>query len=346
MSDASDIPARYQIAEAGFGAMMERHGFKLVPNARCHWRRDGDRVTWRVAIYHLTVMGADDGYWFDINVGVHIHGLDEAYSKLGKGPLSETMRGTRAKMHSSGSMISSVIHYEKIRYEHETYGRKSRLGKFLYHLHPVERPVFREWMDLPCLSPVPHQDYFAFNLREHDVNWLAGQISDLFEKHEIPLIEMQNSIRAYYEVVYGPKSGMTDLTDEERYLMAYLAGDLDFFHQMAREQFATDKKSFEEIRAELREERRKRSKDSFDYAKEHQLTEDEHVIVDWLADKAWNRQVLNKLRTLDLPVKDPGIDFSLLEKAERDWGERDHPDIETRQKLKAQGIDWTLPYRS
>ncbi|WP_416898045.1 MAG: hypothetical protein ACMVY4_21810 [Minwuia sp.] len=46
MSGSADKPAHVQVAEAGFGDMVERHGFRRVGKA--HWRLDGDGI-----VHHL-----------------------------------------------------------------------------------------------------------------------------------------------------------------------------------------------------------------------------------------------------------------------------------------------------
>ena len=46
MSASSEKPAHVQVAEAGFGEVVQRHGFRRV--AKAHWRLDGDGI-----VHHL-----------------------------------------------------------------------------------------------------------------------------------------------------------------------------------------------------------------------------------------------------------------------------------------------------
>lgn len=45
MDRAEKNRIKAEIAAAGFGAMLERHGFQLVKRSKSHWRLDGDRIT-------------------------------------------------------------------------------------------------------------------------------------------------------------------------------------------------------------------------------------------------------------------------------------------------------------
>ncbi len=68
----TDSPPWQRVAEAGFGQAMEDCGFRKV--GRTMWRRDGDRIAWRVA---LTKGYADEPGSFRASYGGFVKEIDE-----------------------------------------------------------------------------------------------------------------------------------------------------------------------------------------------------------------------------------------------------------------------------
>lgn len=56
------------------------------------------------------------------------------------------------------------------------------------------------------------------------------------------------------------------------------------------------------------------------------------------------RALLKAAEICDFSFNDPGIDFQLLERAEKQFSPRYRPTLADARRMEAQGIDWTDGY--
>ncbi|MEC9346623.1 MAG: hypothetical protein VYB54_10365, partial [Pseudomonadota bacterium] len=93
-------PVWVQVADAGFGAAVEAHGFRRVGKAM--WRRDGGGLTWRIAL----VRAPDTPDAFLIRQGCAAIGLDDLVKTVSDRLPSERMTGTSFRVHSNIEIVS------------------------------------------------------------------------------------------------------------------------------------------------------------------------------------------------------------------------------------------------
>lgn len=338
------------IAGAGLGALLERHGFQLVPRSKTHWRLDGDRITWRVSIHYWErchrddQFGEPDGHWVNVASGIYFDGLSEWLDRLPykyDRPHHSILPGTGAKAHLAGLLSDDIVGAEKQRFRKEV-GPQTRLGKFLYHLHPFEHVTFNEWFDVPDMKKPYNKDYYYLLLKEGDVAGFGQRLATLFEKYGLPETQEVRTLEDGYRRWYGPESPMARHMTTESLVMAKLADDHAFIQKIAEKEFERASVRFEELKATLHD----RIDVNSPTASKREMNDNEWATLHRLTRLGLARLFLEVTRVLELDIRNPGIDFDPIDLADRDWGEKDYvPDLDTRRKFKAEGNDWTMRYR-
>ena len=256
MIDWSNSPPPWQlVAEAGFGRAMEDCGFRKV--GRTLWRRDGDRIAWRVA---LTKGYADQPGSFRASYGGFVREIDELVKLYNPKRSMERMEGTSVPYHLGSTLGDDLIH---------------ELGE--KELHPWRRKWQAErnsrsgwrgfWKDLiDPIPPIPNVDFseipffekvgmsyhqWAFVIREeHQVAKVTDLLLDNFHKHALPWMQQ----RLDFDMAYPRRWGPSDYNrnsgaywEPEYYAAAKLAGDQAWILEMAEKAFSMARTNLAEV---------------------------------------------------------------------------------------------------
>ena len=256
MIDWSNSPPPWQlVAEAGFGRAMEDCGFRKV--GRTLWRRDGDRIAWRVA---LTKGYADQAGSFRASYGGFVREIDELVKLYNPKRSMERMEGTSVPYHLGSTLGDDLIH---------------ELGE--KELHPWRRKWQAErnsrsgwrgfWKDLiDPIPPVPNVDFseipffekvgmsyhqWAFVIREeHQVAKVTDLLLDNFHKRALPWMQQRLDFDMAYPRYWGPSDcnrNSNAYLDPEYYAAAKLAGDQDWILEMSGEAFSMARTNLAEV---------------------------------------------------------------------------------------------------
>ncbi len=256
MIDWSNSPPPWQlVAEAGFGKAMEDCGFRKV--GRTLWRRDGDRIAWRVA---LTKGYADQQGSFRASYGGFVREIDELVKLYNPKRSMERMEGTSVPYHLGGTLGDDLIH---------------ELGE--KELHPWRRKWQAErnsrsgwrgfWKDLiDPIPPIPNVDFseipffekvgmsyhqWAFVIREeHQVAEVTDLLLGNFHKRALPYMQQRLDFDMAYPKYWGPRDynrTSNAYLDPEYYAAAKLAGDQAWILEMAEKAFSQARTNFAEV---------------------------------------------------------------------------------------------------
>ena len=260
MNAAEEKQIRIEIAANGFGEAVERHGFRKV--GATHWRRDGDEVTWRVALVPAGYKRSPG--CFHAVMGGLVHGLDELGAKVDGKPLSSPIQGLSARAHihrNVGQNLYGDYHLgtwdpfdddlpERIRHP-ETLRRKYR-GRKIWKLPEGLRmfragQVIRHWKELSSTSST-----FAFQTDGHDVTDVAQTVACYFEIFFVPSILRWTIFENVYEDFYGSDAPFFWPYNElENICAAIMAGDLDRISELIRPKLVEAVRSDEDMAEEF-----------------------------------------------------------------------------------------------
>ncbi|MDF1721583.1 MAG: hypothetical protein P1U65_12980, partial [Minwuia sp.] len=172
MADETDIKAWHRVADAGFGDIVMRHGFRKV--GKSMWRRDGDRVQWRVAI---TKGYPNDPNSFCVVYGGRVDGLAELVKSYDPKRRFDRLPGTSVRRDAGGDLDAELLHEQiEARKANHPYERKKgwrRLKQLMFE--PPEEKFDMSYVEVPFCDV----DRYASTYRAFDTT--RGDISDIAE---------------------------------------------------------------------------------------------------------------------------------------------------------------------
>ncbi|GJL88542.1 MAG: hypothetical protein DHS20C03_22510 [Minwuia thermotolerans] len=312
----SGIKPWHLVADAGFGAAMEECGFRKV--GRSMWRRDGDRIAWRVALtkgYAGTPGSFRDGY------GGFVKEVDELVKLYDPKRSLERMEGTSVPMHLGSALSDNLIRelrekeFEPWRrkWQAERINRTGLLGILKDFIKPIPPSPDVDFSEVPFLENVgPSSLDWAFVVRtEAEVSEIAQQLIRIWHQAAMPWIEDRLDFGQAYPRTWGPDSPGTRyycFENPEFYAAAKLAGDQAWINEMARRAFAQAPKSIDEVWKDCRK------RDLFDQP--HVVSGEvkpETIVRNRLIGKfssAVKAMAIADALSIDIPECD--VDFSLL----------------------------------
>jgi|GEM_PF-5988787 len=261
MIDWSSGPPPWQrVAEAGFGQAMEDCGFRKV--GRTMWRRDGDRIAWRVV---LTKGYAYEPGSFRASYGGFVKEIDELVKLYNPKRSMERMEGTSVPLHLGSTLVDDLItelrekEHEpwRCKWEAEQNSRSGWKGFWKDLIDPIPPKPDVDFSEVPFLENVgPSSLDWAFVVRtETDVREVTELLLRNFHKGALPWMQE----RLDFDMAYPRRWGPSDYNRNsnaylwpEYYAAAKLAGDQDWIEELARKAFAEAPRSLEEVWKECR----------------------------------------------------------------------------------------------
>ncbi|GJL88201.1 MAG: hypothetical protein DHS20C03_19100 [Minwuia thermotolerans] len=251
----ADSPPWQRVADAGFGQAMEDCGFRKV--GRTMWRRDGDRIVWRVA---LTKGYADEPGSFRASYGGFVKEIDELVKLYNPKRSMERMEGTSVPYHLGGTLVDDLI--EEVsqkdlvswrrKWEAEQNSRSGWKGFWKDLIDPIPPKPDVDFSEVPFLEKVGMSSHqWAFVIREeHQVREVTELLLGNFHKGALPWMQE----RLDFDMAYPRRWGPSDYNRNsnaylwpEYYAAAKLAGDQDWIEELARKAFAEAPRSLEEV---------------------------------------------------------------------------------------------------
>jgi len=304
----------HRVAEAGFGACVESHGFRRVGKA--HWRLDGPEVSWRLAL----VKGYDftPGSFCAMYGGL-VHCLDELCQKVDGKPASDRMRGMSAHGHIIEELGDTVFATRRRMYRDSTQSGP-------------EAETFRGWMkflflrgDKPVhsrkeyerISKVPHWGEIGSTLSATGFHFDDGSVEDVaqamigyFEDYALPLIGDHATLEKVYRRIWGP--GALHLRQDmwkERFAAAVLMQDQTYMQEMVDSIFVPSQLTEAETWTELK------ANGAFDsQTHKNGRMSDEALVVATIRNRLTRAKIISDIvENMGVPVTVPAIDFTKID---------------------------------
>lgn len=313
-------------------------GFRKV--SKTQWKREGDRVIWRVAVAQT-----DKNWrgWIEVEYGLEVPGFDDLVMQIIGDRPSERLNGTSARVHYLSSVSADLIGSMREDYERRHPPRsgfkgwladtfKGRQPKF--HQLPYDIPFYEE------IGGYPGGFGHAWATEGNEPAELARLLAGHFERHTLPFMDSVNDIRTYYEREYGPNCLRPRHTYWPRVAIASMVGDQNMIDRIANDMIRDATMSYEEGLAQSKEWVKQNTRK---YHPSTHFTPHEQTVISRLGAIAGCRVLYRAAEVCGFTFDDPGIDFALLEKAEEQFGD-DCPSFSDARALQAKGIDWTDGY--
>jgi len=251
----SGIKPWHLVADAGFGAAMEECGFRKV--GRSMWRRDGDRIAWRVA---LTKGYAGTPGSFRASYGGFVKEIDELVKLYNPKRSLERMEGTSTPMHTGGTLAGDLMEEQKqkdfapweSKWGNEYRTRSGWKGIWKDLIDPVPKPPEIDYSEIPFLDRAgEYTNEMAFIMKnQDDIEKVADLLIDCWNRITLPWIQERLDFDQLYPRIWGrqaPNKSTWHHYDAEVFAAAKLAGDQSWIDEMARMAFAGSRTSFAEI---------------------------------------------------------------------------------------------------
>jgi len=237
----SGIKPWHLVADAGFGAAMEECGFRKV--GRSMWRRDGDRIAWRVALTkgYVAAPGSFRGSY-----GGFVKEIDELVKLYKPKRSPERMEGTSVPWHLGGTLVSDLISElgEKElepwrrKWQAERINRTGLLGILKDFINPIPPSPNVDFSEVPFLENAgPSSLDWAFVVRtEQDVAEVTEVLLRSFRRDALPWFQERLDFDQAYPRRWGPSDYNRTTSaywDPEYYAAAKLAGDQEWIEEMA-----------------------------------------------------------------------------------------------------------------
>lgn len=251
----ADSPPWQRVADAGFGQAMEDCGFRKV--GRTMWRRDGDRIVWRVA---LTKGYADEPGSFRASYGGFVKEIDELVKLYNPKRSMERMEGTSVPYHLGGTLVDDLI--EEVsqkdlvswrrKWEAEQNSRSGWKGFWKDLIDPIPPSPDVDFSEVPFLEKVGMSSHqWAFVIREeHQVREVTELLLGNFHKDALPWMQERLDFDMAYPRRWGPSDynrNGSAYRDPEYFAAAKLAGDQDWIEEMAEKAFSLARTNLAEV---------------------------------------------------------------------------------------------------
>ncbi|WP_416900038.1 MAG: hypothetical protein ACMVY4_10190 [Minwuia sp.] len=260
MTTAEEKQIRIEIAASGFGETVEGHGFRKV--GATHWRRDGEEVSWRVALVPAGYKRSPG--CFHAVMGGLVHGLDELAAKVDGKPVSSPIQGLSARAHVHRNMGADLMsEYHRESWDpfdddlpeailHPEHTRRKYQGKLLYRLpegtHMEEHGEVVWYWGLAGDTATA----WAFMPDGRDPGDIARRISGYFELFYASAIDRWTSFSNVYKDFYARNAPyFWPQRVRENFCAAKLAGDHAHIQSMIRSVFSQASRSVDQIYEEL-----------------------------------------------------------------------------------------------
>ncbi|MEC9346632.1 MAG: hypothetical protein VYB54_10410, partial [Pseudomonadota bacterium] len=137
-------PVWVQVADAGFGAAVEAHGFRRVGKAM--WELDGDGITHRIRLHAgpSKLPGT-----FRDHISIAYNGYDELCARVGLTPRGTFIPGTKIRCRDHWRLWNRHLSAEAVRYREVVDRHKAEYGENLEQGNPLFFYEFAE--KIPCL---------------------------------------------------------------------------------------------------------------------------------------------------------------------------------------------------
>ena len=251
----SGIKPWHLVADAGFGAVMEECGFRKV--GRSMWRRDGDRIAWRVA---LTKGYAAAPGSFRGSYGGFVKEIDELVKLYNPKRSLERMEGTSVPWHLGGTLADDLISElgEKElepwrrKWQAERRSRTGLMGILKDFINPIPPSPNVDFSEVPFLENAgPSSLDWAFVVRtEQDVAEVTEVLLRSFRRDALPWFQERLDFEQAYPKAWGPNSPGSRYhcyKDPEFYAAAKLANDQAWINEMAGIAFSMAQTNLEKV---------------------------------------------------------------------------------------------------
>lgn len=231
------IPVWVQVADAGFGAAVEAHGFRRVGKAM--WRRDGGGLSWRIAL--VRAPGTPDA--FLIQQGCAAIGLDDLVKTVSDDLPSERMTGTSFRVHSNIEIVSWAGYAIEKAMKAAWVPPPRPQGFWKRFLWQPPKPPKIDRAEVArripfCVLTEEGEDPYALGTRDARIADVATVAADIWRQQGIRYLEENPDYRALYQRIWGPEGYKRDrIEDAGRYCAAKMAGDQATIEWMARQVF-------------------------------------------------------------------------------------------------------------
>lgn len=250
----------HQVADAGFGAAVEASGFRRV--GRTMWRRDSDRVVWRVC---LARGFASSPKSFRGSYGGGVQEIDDLVKLFHPKRRLENMPGTSTPWHLGRGLENDSTEAERKAYREFWNARMTRptgwRGVWKDLVNPLPpMPAFPQsripfFTDRAMGSASHHA---AFEVSEE---WSVAAVSDVlirqWQVQALPWFDSRSDLERIYAKRWGPEAnteGGHYWFDAEYYAAAKLMGDQAWIDTMAEMAFAKGRVTYDEIWKQLKKE--------------------------------------------------------------------------------------------
>ena len=309
MGGADDRPVWERIAELGFADAVESKGFKRV--GKTHWRLDGDGIVHHVKLYRG--FSIEPGSFRDF-LGIYIPRLDEMCRQVGEPQRSHRVPYGTAPVHFQETIYECYVDFEYRRYQKAYPGNsKARPSFTLQFLQTLPNYNPRITIDSGSGAWFSQNGNFA---------QLAKILDDSWKKYAYLELQRFTDYCAYYFNVMRDGICRSQTATPQSFMLSKLAGDQKTIDILGKRVFerATDDLDAEILRVK---EHRMRLAGHSEYQESDQYTEEKEEIEieatkNLLRRQYQARKLLRHSDLLGYQLKDPGIDFGVLHRAERD----------------------------
>ncbi len=257
MSDReAELNIWHQVADAGFGAAVEESGFRRV--GRTMWRRDSDRVAWRVSLARGYVPTPRS---FRGSYGGYVKDVDDLVKLFHPGRKLENMPGTRVPWHLGGGLEDDTTEEEIRAYRTFWEARMARPTGWRGFWEDLINPLPPE----PTLTDSRIPFYGSAGVESSQAAFVVGGAWDVaavanvlvkqWQDFALPWIEDRFSFAQTYARRWGPEAhrgGRHFCYKAESYAAAKLMGDQAWIDTMAEMAFAEGRVTYDEVWEELR----------------------------------------------------------------------------------------------
>ncbi|ANK83017.1 MAG: hypothetical protein TEF_21085 [Rhizobiales bacterium NRL2] len=314
MAESKEKPVWERIAELGFADAVESRGFRRV--GRTHWRLDGDGIVHHVKLYRG--FSTEPGSFRDF-LGVYIPQLDEMCERVGEWRRSRRIPYGTAPIHFEDSIYERYVDAEFERYCHMyPAGRKGRPSFTLGFLRPL--PFYESRITADSGSG-------AWLSQGADLHELTCTVAESWLRYAWSDIGQGPDYLSYYAQVLRKGLGRTHFPRSVSFILAKIAEDGEMIENLGHKLFERASLDFATEQDRVKNHRMRLaggpgSKNPV-LQQELRIEIEKETVQNVFRPRQVARKILRHSQILGYDIKDPGIDFDELERAERNkrWGQ-------------------------
>ncbi|PJK29116.1 hypothetical protein [Minwuia thermotolerans] len=314
MGAEKEKPVWERIAELGFADAVDSKGFKRV--GKTHWRLDGDGIVHHVKLYRGFAI--EPGSFRDFQ-GVYIPEFDDMCRRVGEWQRSHRIPYGTALIHFEDCIYQCYVDAERSRYVRiYPESRKGRPNFTFEFLQPL--PFYEPRVTVDAGSGA----WLSANADLHD---LARALVDSWLRYACMDLAPGADYLSYYCRVLRKSLHRTRFPRSESFILAKIADDAEMIEYLSNKLFERATLEFSTEHERVRNHRTRLAGESGlkEPVQEDALREgiEKETVQTVFGPRQTARKILRHSEILGYGLKDPGIDFGELERAERDesWGQ-------------------------